>query len=79
MSKVWTYYQQTETSDRKVRRQGKYFSTGLPYANRMIVEIWMSMVNITYNSTEDMINKLQEDLFSKIAQGLSKIYDEFFC
>ena len=26
----------------------------------MIREIWMNMVNTTYNSTEEMINNLQE-------------------
>ena len=44
---------------RKVLRQDHYFSTGLPYANKKIREIYYSMVITTYNSTEDMINKLQ--------------------
>ena len=43
--------------DKKIRRQYHNFSTRLPYANKKIREIWMSMVNATYNSTEDMINK----------------------
>ena len=46
--------------DKKVRRQDHYFSTRSPYANKKIREIWMNMVNTTYNTTEDMINKLQE-------------------
>ena len=46
--------------DKKVRRQDSYFSTILPYANKKIREIWMNMVNTTYISTKDMINKLQE-------------------
>ena len=91
--------------DKKVLRQARYFSTRLPYANKRIREIWMNMVNTTYHSTEDMINKLQllkgktklifyknisnyytekknknfqtqEDPFSKIVQGIRKIYHE---
>ena len=45
--------------DKKVLRQSHDFSTRLNYANKKIREIWMNMVNTTYNSTEDMINKLQ--------------------
>ena len=45
--------------DKKVLRQDHYFSTRLPYANKKIRDIWMNMVNTTYNSTKDMINKLQ--------------------
>ena len=36
------------------------FSTRSNYANKKIKDIWMNMVNTTYNSREDMINKLQE-------------------
>ena len=46
--------------DEKFFRQDRDFSTRLPYANRKIRKIWMNMVNSTYISTEDMINKLQE-------------------
>ena len=46
--------------DKKVLRQGHHFSTRLPYANKRIREGWMNMVNTTYNSTEDTIDKLQE-------------------
>ena len=46
--------------DKKVLRQDHDFSTRLNYANKKIREIWMIMVNTDYNSTEDMINKLQE-------------------
>ena len=46
--------------DKKVRRQDHDFSTRLNYANKNFGEIWMNMVCTTYNSTEDMINKLQE-------------------
>ena len=45
--------------DKKILRQGYYFSTRLPHANKKIREIWMNMNNIIYNKTEDMINILQ--------------------
>ena len=45
--------------DKKVLRQDHDFSTGLNYAKK-IREIYINMVNTTYNSSEDMINKLQE-------------------
>ena len=93
--------------DKKIRRQDHDFSTRLNYANKKIREIYINMVNTTYNSSEDMINKLQEikgktklkfykirsnyyiemknknyqsqqDLFSRNAQGISKIYHEVF-
>ena len=46
--------------DKKVLRQDHDFSTRLNYAIKKIREIYMNMVNTTYNSSEDMINKLQE-------------------
>ena len=45
--------------DKNVRRQDRDFSSRINYANKKIREIWMNMVNTTYNSIEDMINKLQ--------------------
>ena len=45
--------------DKKVLRQDRDFSTRLNYANTKIREIYINMVNTNYNSTEDMINKLQ--------------------
>ena len=45
--------------DKKVLRQSHDFSTRINYANKKIREIYINMVNTTYNSTEDMINKLQ--------------------
>ena len=45
--------------DKKVHRQDRDFSTRLNYANKKIREIYINMVNTRYNSTEDMINKLQ--------------------
>ena len=32
----------------------------MPYANKKITAIYYSKVDTTYNSTEDMINKLQQ-------------------
>ena len=46
--------------DKKVPRQDHDFSTRLNYANKKIRDIWMNMVNTNYNSTEDMIDKLQQ-------------------
>ena len=45
--------------DKNVRRQDRDFSTRLNYANKKIIEIYINMVNTPYNSSEDMINKLQ--------------------
>ena len=45
--------------DKKVRRQDHYFSTSLPFADKKIREIFYSMVNTLYNSTQDMIKKFQ--------------------
>ena len=91
--------------DKKVLKQSHDFSTRLNYANKKIRQIYINMVNTNYNTTEDMINKLQQlkgrtklkfhknisnyyiemknriiqtqqDLFSRNAQGVSKIYHE---
>ena len=43
--------------DKQVRRQDHDFSTRLPYANKKIRQIYISLANT--NTTEDMINKLQ--------------------
>ena len=65
--------------DKKVLRQDQDFSTIINYANKKIREIWMNLVNTTYNSTEDMINKLQE-LKGKTKltfyKDISNYYDE---
>ena len=45
--------------NKQVLRQDHDFSTRLNYGNKKIREIWMNMVNTKYNSTEDMINKIQ--------------------
>ena len=46
--------------DKKVLRKDHDFSSRLNYANKNIGEIYINMVNTNYNSTEDMINKLQQ-------------------
>ena len=46
--------------DEKVLRQERGLSNRLSYANKKIREIWMNMVNTTYNPTEDMINKVKK-------------------
>ena len=46
---------------------------------KKIREIWMNMVNTTYNTTEDMINKLQSlkgKTKLKFYKNISKYYDE---
>ena len=45
--------------DKKVLSQSHDFSSRLNYANKKIREIYISMVNTNYITTEDMINKLQ--------------------
>ena len=45
--------------NKNILRQERDFSTRLIYANTKIREIYINMVNTTYNSPEDMINKLQ--------------------
>ena len=45
--------------DKKVHRQDRDFSTRLDYANKKVREKYINMANTTYNSSEDMINKLQ--------------------
>ena len=52
-------HKQKHQIDKKVHRQDNYFSTRLPYANKKIRENWMKTVNTIYNSTQDMIIKLQ--------------------
>ena len=44
---------------KNILRQDRDFSTRLNYADKKIREIYINMVNTNYNSTEDMINKLQ--------------------
>ena len=49
----------------------KDLSTRLNYAIKKIREVWMTLVNTTYTSTEVMINKLQQ-LKDKTKLKLSK-------
>ena len=55
------FNKQKHQIDKKVLRQGRDFSTRLNYANKKIrdIYIYIIMVNTTYKSSEDMINKLQ--------------------
>ena len=65
--------------DKNVLRQDRDFSTRLNYANKKIREIYINMVNTTYNSTEDMINKLQSlkgKTKLKLYKNISNLYIE---
>ena len=64
---------------KKIRKQDSYFSSRLPYANKKIREIDISLATTKYNSTEDVINKLR-NLKKKTKlnfyKNISKYYDE---
>ena len=65
--------------DKKVIRQDHDFSSRLNYANKKIRDIWMNMVIAKYNSTEDMINKLQSlkgETELKFYKNISNHYTE---
>ena len=65
--------------DKKVLRQDRDFSSRLNYANKKILEIYINMVNTNYNTTEDMINKLQSlkgKTKLKIYKNISNYYIE---
>ena len=65
--------------DKNVRRQERDYSTRLNYANTKIKEIYINMVNTSYNSTEDMTNKLQQlkgKTKLKIYKNISNYYTE---
>ena len=64
--------------DTKVRRQDHHFSTRLNYAKKKIRKNWMNMVNTTYNSTKNKIDKLQQlkgEIKLKFYKNISKYYD----
>ena len=63
--------------DKNVLRQDRDFSTRLNYANKKISEIYINMVNTTYNSTEDMIDKLQS-LKGKVKLKLYKNISNYY-
>ena len=46
--------------NKNIPRQNHDFSSRLNYANKKIMELYINMVNTTYNSPENMNNKLQE-------------------
>ena len=65
--------------DKNILRQQRNFSTRLNYANKKIREIFINMVNTTYSSREDMIDKLQElkgKTKLKFYKNISKYYTE---
>ena len=65
--------------DKNVRRHDHDFSTRLNYANKKIREIYINMANTTYNSSEDMINKLQSskgETKLKFYKNISNYYIE---
>ena len=71
--------QQKHQIDKEVLRQDHYFSTRLPYPNKKIREILLSMVNTKHNTTEDMINKLQGLKIGtklKLYQNINNYFDE---
>ena len=63
--------------DKNVLRQDRDFSTRLNYANKKIREIYINMVDTTYNSTEDMIDKLQS-LKGKVKLKLYKNISNYY-
>ena len=63
--------------DKNVLRQDRDFSTRLNYANKKIREIYINMVNTTYNSTEDMIDKLKS-LKGKVKLKLNKNISNYY-
>ena len=65
--------------DKNVLRQDRNFSTRLNDANKKIREIYINMVNTTYNSTEDMIDKIQSlkgKTKLKFYKNISNYYSE---
>ena len=62
---------------KKVLRRDQYFSTRLTYAGKKIRGIYYPMANKTYNSTEDMNDKLQM-LKGKTKIKLYKILSSYF-
>ena len=63
--------------DKNVLRQDRNFSTRLNYANKKIREIYINMVINNFNSTEDMIDKLQQ-LKSKIKLKFYKNISNYY-
>ena len=63
--------------NKNILRQDRDFSIRLKNANKKIREIYISMTNTTYNSTEDMINKLQQ-LKGKIKLKFYKTINDYY-
>ena len=69
-------HKQKHQIDKQVRRQDYNFSTRLPYANKKIRELYVSMANT--NTTEDMIEKLQSlkgEAKIKFYKNIDNYYD----
>ena len=65
--------------DKNVLRQDRDFSARLNYANKKILEIYINMANTNYNSSEDMINKLQSlkgKIKLRFLKNISNYYTE---
>ena len=65
--------------DKKVLRQDQNFSTRLTYANKCIRQIWIKIVNTKFNSTEEMVNNLQQlkgKTKLKLYKNISEYYDD---
>ena len=56
----YIFNKQKHQINKNILRQDRDFSTRLNDANKKIRDIWMNMVNTNYDSSEDMIKKLQE-------------------
>ena len=59
--------------------QDRYLSTRVPFANKKVREIFYSLVNGKYETTQDMNNKLQlvkGKTKLKFYQNICKYYDE---
>ena len=69
---------QVHQIDKEVLRQNRDFPTRLNYANKKIRKNWMNMVNTTYKSTEDLIDRVQQIKGTtkiKFYKSLSIYYD----
>ena len=73
-----TINKQKHQIDKKLVDKDHNFSTRLPYANKKIRDNWMNMSNSTYNSTQDMIDKVQSlkgKTKLKFYKNISNYYD----
>ena len=64
---------------KRIRTQDHNFSTRLPYANKKIRKIWMNTVKTIYNSSDELIVKLQQlkgKTKMNIYKNIPNFYDE---